>query len=202
MALEVPMLRAILLMGLTGCIPVLTSPDGTDSGIGGGIWQAPENSWISETPPSELEGEGWREGNVVPDARFIDQNGDEVAIWQFYGQVIALDVSTIWCSPCRELATHVDETWKDYVDQDFMYITVLGEDTQGDVPDVDELVTWATDYGITAPVLSDPDQHIYDIVPDGTYPRVVIIDRELVVVEDQVTPVDDANIRTAIEAAL
>ena len=83
-----------------------------------------------------------------------------------------------------------------------MYVTVLGEDTQGDVPDVNELITWATDYGITAPVLSDPDQHIYDIVPDGTYPRVVIIDRELVVVEDQVTPVDDANIRTAIEAAL
>jgi thiol-disulfide isomerase/thioredoxin len=196
------MTRALPCLVLSACIPVLTSPGSDDSGSGGGVWAAPENSWINTAPPASLEGEGWGEGEVVPDARFVDQNGDEVALWQFYGQVIALDVSTIWCAPCRELAAHVDETWLDYVDQDFMYLTLLGEDTQGDIPDVDELVTWASDYGITAPVLSDPDQHVYDIVPDGTYPRVVIINRELVVVEDQVNPVDDATIRSAIEAAL
>ena len=195
------MIRLLPSFLLSACIPVLTSPDADDSGADG-VWSAPENSWISTTPPAGLEGEGWREGEVVPDARFFDQNGNEVALWQFYGQVIAVDVSTIWCSPCRELASHVNETWLDYVDQDFMYLTVLGEDTQGDVPDVDELMTWATDYNITAPVLNDPDHHSYDIVPDGTYPRVLIIDRNLMVVEDQVNPVDDATIRSAIEAAL
>jgi thiol-disulfide isomerase/thioredoxin len=194
------MLCAALCCGLSACTPVLTSP-GDDSGSSG-TWVAPENSWASAAPPSDLEGEGWQEGQVVPDARFFDQYGKDVALWQFYGQVIALDVSTIWCAPCRELAAHVDETWKDYEDQGFMYLTLLGEDTQGDVPDVDEIMTWATDYVITAPVLSDPDRHSYDIVPDGTYPRVIIINRELVVEVNPISPVDDSTIRVAIEAAL
>ena len=62
MAVEVPMSRAILLMGMAGCIPVLTSPEGTDSGSVGGIWQAPENAWISESPPSEIEGKAGERG--------------------------------------------------------------------------------------------------------------------------------------------
>ena len=105
-----------LLLGIqSACIPVLTSPS-DDSGSSGS-WIAPDNSWVSAEPPSDLVGEGWQEGQVVPDARFFDQYGQDVSIWQFYGQVIALDVSTIWCAPCRELAAHVDETWKDYEDQ-------------------------------------------------------------------------------------
>ena len=190
--------RVVLLLGLVACTPVLTSPEET----GSTAWETPDNSWVTQDPPADLVGEGWLEGQVVPDAHFFDQYGEEVAIWQFYGQLIALDVSTIWCSPCRELAAHVDATWQEYVDQDFMYLTLLGEDTQGDVPDTEELMTWATDYGITAPVLSDPDHHSYDIVPDGTYPRVVIIGRDLIVLEEQVFPVDEATIEAAIEEAL
>ena len=196
------MTRAVLPFCLVACTPVLTSPGGTDTGSEVWNWSSPTNDWVTADPPEGLEGQGWREGEIVPDAWFFDQSGNDVALWQFYGQVIALDISTIWCSPCRELAAHVDETWQDYRDQGFMYVTLLGEDTQGDVPDTGELTTWATDYGITAPVLADPDHHSYDIVPDGTYPRVVVVGRDLRVVEEEVYPVDDANIRAAIESAL
>ena len=55
----------------------------------------------------DLAQEGFREGQVIPDMRLMDQYGDEVSAWQFYGMVIALDFSTEWCAPCQELAKEV-----------------------------------------------------------------------------------------------
>ena len=55
----------------------------------------PDNDWwhadIDDVPP-DLAGTGMRNGSVAPDFTFTDQNGDEVELYQFYGQVILLDV--------------------------------------------------------------------------------------------------------------
>ena len=59
---------SILVVLLTACTPVLTSPDG------GNVepWVAPENTWPLGTPPSDLVGEGFDPGEVIPDFRMPD----------------------------------------------------------------------------------------------------------------------------------
>lgn len=178
------------------CIPVLETP-------GGGAWVPPDNSWPSFEPPDDLVGEGWSEGMVAPNMKAIDQHGDEVQLWQFYGMVVVLDVSTIWCAPCQALARDVQETQEDYDKNNFIYLTLLPENARGEIPSVEELnQDWAEPFGIEAPVLSDTDQTGYTISPNGLYPWVLVIGRDMVVVEDQVSPAEDGPIRKAIESAI
>ena len=192
-------------LAILGCTPHLYSDsfgDTSDSSVG---WSQPDNSWetLSE-PPENLEAEGFGVGQVVPDIRLQDQHGKEVSLWQFYGMVIALDVSTVWCAPCRDLAVGVDETWHEYKDQGFVYVTMMPEDNNGEIPSTDVLQTWASDYSITAPILSDssPYENSYTIVPDGVNPSVMVIDRGMKVQTVRVNPSEDYAVRAAVASAL
>jgi thiol-disulfide isomerase/thioredoxin len=188
----------LLLLNIA-CVPVLTSPkDSADESC----WQTADNDWISATPRADLESTGFGLGEIPPDMCMLDQHGNNVSLWQFYGQVILLDISAEWCAPCQELATEVDHTWKDYEDQGFMYLTILAEDNASQIPNQEVLEQWATDFEITAPVLSDSEGYRSKLVPTGAYPRLMLIDRTMKVSVDNVTPANDENIRAKIEEAL
>lgn len=195
-----PLLLAAILG--SGCVPRLYSEDGTD---GDWEWVPPTNQWEVSPPPSGTVGEGFQVGQTAPDFRLKDQFGDEVSLWQFYGQLILLDISTIWCGPCQELAVHTDETWLEYKDQGFIYLTVLQQDLEGGPPDQEDLLAWAGKFGITSPVLDDgepgADSATAGAIQGNQYPAVLLIDRKLKVTR-RVNPPDDATVRAAIEDAL
>ena len=91
--------------------------------------------------------------------QLLDQNGNYVELYDFEGDVILLDFSTMWCSVCKRVAEHV-QTMHDQYDP-FSVITVLTQDTSGDPPTVDQLEEWVDEYGIiTAPVLAGNDMMI------------------------------------------
>ena len=50
------------------------------------------------------------------------------------------------------------ESWyQQYKNQGFTVITMLGENNSGQTPSQSELMQWATQYGITHPVVADPN---------------------------------------------
>ena len=162
----------IILLALA-CAPQLYSAEGT-------VWQAPENNWpATDQLPEEFKGEGFSVGQVVPELVAIDQNGDEFSLWQFYGQVVILDISTMWCAPCQDLAEEVDETWKHYQDNDLMYLTVLPQNLDGEPPTVPQLNFWTDSFGITAPVVSDDKDWYLGAVPNNTFPQIMVIGRDM-----------------------
>lgn len=187
-----------LVVLLLACVPHLTTPGG---GAGKEPWSAPENSWPMNTPPEDLEGEGCEAGEVVPEFRLLDQHGDEVSLWQFYGLVTVIDVSTMWCRPCQELAADVEETALDYADDGVVYLTVLPQDLGSDPPDQAELNEWGDFFGITQPILSDDDDWYTCVTPDDSFPSVVVADAGMRSSGLILDP-DDAKIRAAIDAAL
>lgn len=196
-----PPALAIPALLLTACVPDLTSPGGSDTGATSD-WVAPTNTWPVSSPPASLRGEGFETGQVMPDFLLMDQHGDEVSLWQFYGSVVVVDISTMWCGPCATIADGVTETWHEYRDQGFMYLTLLPEDNLADVPDQEDLQRWASDHNIEAPVLQDDIGRSYQMVPDAAYPRIFVLDRDLRVAVDRVNPADDASIRAAVESLL
>lgn len=189
-------------LGLSGCVPVLTSPDGDGSGDAQGDWEAPENAWPSSEPPADLEGEGFSNGEIAPDMRLLDQNGQEVSLWQFYGSVIILDVSTMWCAPCQQLADEICSVQKDYEAQGFVYLSMLAQNERGALPSTEDVGEWTSDHEICAPVLGDDATWGQVLVPDGTFPRLSILDREMTMVDDNISPAEDAHIRDLIEGLL
>jgi thiol-disulfide isomerase/thioredoxin len=184
---------------LISCVPILTSPD--DSGASS-CWMDVENQWESTTPRNLVE-EGFGLGQTPPDMCMLDQNGDQVSMWQFFGKVIVLDISAEWCAPCQELAAGVDHTWHEFEDQGFMYLTLLTQDERANKPSQEVLQKWATDYSITAPVLSDIENYEPQLIPAGTaYPRVMLLDRTMTIQIDAINPATDDVIREAIIDAL
>jgi thiol-disulfide isomerase/thioredoxin len=170
----------IAILALAGCVPQLTSPtppDLTD-------WACPDNGWGCEVPPATLAtpegGFGFFPGNTLPRGALVDQHGNTVDPWQFYGRVVVVDVSTMWCSPCRQLACYVQHTADGYADDGVVYLTVLPQNTHGGPPSIDDLNTWADDFEITSPIVSDPD-HGWSraATPTNSFPALIVADREL-----------------------
>jgi hypothetical protein len=59
----------------------------------------PENDWwhaSASDVPEGLTGTGWGVGDTAHNFTFIDQNGDEVELYQFYGRVVLLDLFADW----------------------------------------------------------------------------------------------------------
>ena len=59
----------------------------------------PDNAWwhasASDVPP-DLAGTGWRVGDTASNFTLVDQNGDEVELYQFYGRTVLLDLFAEW----------------------------------------------------------------------------------------------------------
>ena len=188
-------------------VPSLTTPTDTSEPVSSCWTEVAEtgNHWTEEWPistPSTLVGEGFAQGQVPPDMCMLDQHGDKVSLWQFYGNVILLDVSAEWCAPCQELAEEVDETWEDYKDQGFMYLTLLTENYSSQIPELSSLEHWAEQHEITAPVLSDSEGYKRQLVPNGAYPKLLLIDRTMKVAVENINPQTDAAIRAVLEDEL
>jgi thiol-disulfide isomerase/thioredoxin len=193
----------LLLTALSACTPYLYTEeiepgDASD-------WVAPENTWYSETPPVDLTSEGFSTGQVPPEFRVLDQYGDEVSLWQFYGQLILLDISTLWCAPCQEIAEDVEETAQHYANDEVTYITLMPQNLFYTVPSQSDLQYWADTYGITSPVLADDEEWSYNVVPEGStegFPALMLIGRDMRIIEAEILPKTDAEIRSVNDANL
>ncbi|MCB9676798.1 MAG: TlpA family protein disulfide reductase [Alphaproteobacteria bacterium] len=191
-------LRLIPVLLLTACAPHLYSTLDTD---GEWTWEAPTNAWPVAEPPAGTLGVGLNVGQTVPELRMVDQNGDEVSTWQFFGRVWVMDISTMWCAPCQELAGSTQATQDHFGWDEFAYITVLQENVESQPPDVDDLGQWAGFFDIDAPVLGDGDKLTGAAIQNGVYPAVLLIDRNLVV-HERVIPANEATLDAAVASLL
>ncbi len=192
---------SILVVLLTACTPVLTSPDGGSTEP----WVAPENSWPMGAPPTDLVAEGFDVGEVIPDFRMPDQYGAEVSLWQFYGHAVIVDVSTMWCGPCQQLAGGVQAIADAWRDEGLVYLSVFPQNVRREVPTQDNLVEWGEAFDIAEPLLSDAEGWSYGIVPlaggDGGFPGIVLVDEDMRVVT-RISPPTDGAIEEALDEHL
>lgn len=167
------------------CVPHLESVPG----LAVQEWVSPDNSWGQTPPPAGLLGEGWFEGEVVPDVRGLDRYGDEVSLWQFYGQPIVLDVSHVWCGPCQALAGMLPGHEEDFPEAAFLTLLVQAYD--GSPAQPADCGLWSDTYGLHSPVITDPDLASEPLVVTASYPQVTLIDPDLTVYMDRVeSPLD------------
>jgi len=113
-----------------------------------------------------------------------DQNGKEVELYDFYGKVIVVDFSTMWCAVCVNIATEGDQLVAKYGEENVVWLTVLIENETGNPPDLADLQRWVATHGIKVPVLG-ADRSLIDMsantgYPIAGWPTLVVIDRNMV----------------------
>ena len=115
-----------------------------------------------------------------------NQHGEEVEVYDYYGKVIIVDLSAMWCGPCISMAKAADPIVSDYGPENLEWLTIIVDNQEGNPPNQEDLVKWATDNQITGHVLggdrsfiaTDPD--LKSGYPVSGWPTFVVIDNEMV----------------------
>ena len=160
----------LLFSSLLACMPVL---EVDDSGVEEVVLGFHADSNCSQIP-----------GQRICNLALKDQNDK---VWQLYslkGNVILLDFSAMWCSPCQSAAATIQKTQDDYESKGFKYVTILVDDPAGESIGLYDVQAWVDNYGIsTATVLQGNRELVdYDAIegyPLASWPTFVFVDRGL-----------------------
>ena len=166
-----------------------TDPTDAESKIYIGGWPYQPNKEEGASP----EEADLSVGASLARVKLLDQFGQEVDLYDFskQGKLTIIDVSAIWCPPCNGFASWLSGQGDDYGfgseyptlaekvhNGQVQWITVLGEDNQGNIPDVNDLAAWYEDYpDPNIPVLADTSDSLFKMnYLDGGWPTMFLLD--------------------------
>lgn len=111
---------------------------------------------------------------AVADERFADRRGRPVAMADFKGKVVVLNIWATWCLPCREEMPSLDNLQAALGGEDFQ-VVALSIDRTG----IREVEYFYKDYDIrNLAIYLDGDRKLYDQLAVGAIPTSLIIDRQ------------------------
>ncbi|MFC2166921.1 redoxin domain-containing protein [Acidobacteriota bacterium] len=111
---------------------------------------------------------GSEEGSIMANFSAMNQDAKNISLYDFFGQVVLINLSADWCVPCRNEAPQLNTLFNTYRNRGFHVISLL---SSGDNK------TWANEYSLEFPVLDDRLKVIYNIYRTGYVPVNILINR-------------------------
>lgn len=139
--------------------------------------------WERNPVPSDLDEEetGWEVGDLMPGFTALDQFGDAVSTRSFFGNVLLIKNSAVWCGPCRSSEEEAEGRYQNFREQGFLQLTLIGEDQGGQPPSQQVLEEWAAmpAEAVTFPVLDDGNwENGNNLERDGGIPTFSLVGRD------------------------
>lgn len=150
----------------------------------------PDDAAFSEM--AAAYGAGFEVGQQNPNWTLIDQFGEAVELYDFFGQTVLVVLGREWCGPCQEDAVDLEPFYEANKDRGFVILNLILEGVIDDSPPQTD--RWAEELGLSYAILSDHSpgdytkteaaQHYIDS-PSLYYdtPNHTLLDRELRTVE-------------------
>ena len=198
-------LRLLPIILLPAALVACTAPRGGGGGGGGDDDDAatddddaaepygPENSWFhadASEIPEGLAGNGFHVGDTAHNWTFLDQHGDEVELYQFYGQAVLLDVFAEWCGPCQSHAPTGEDIWQEVMDRGVVILAMMQQTDDGEAPTSGaDAARWADRFGLTHPVVADSDATAGEFADiGGGFPTYPLLGPDMTIIYQDVYP--------------
>ena len=116
----------------------------------------------------------------------LNQHGETVELYDFYGKIIIVDLSAMWCGPCSSMAYAADPIVHEYGAENVEWLTVIIDNEAGQPPTQEDVQRWADVHGLTSHVLIGDrsfiatDSELKTGYPVSGWPTFVVIDQEMV----------------------
>ncbi len=106
----------------------------------------------------------------APELILNDLNGNSVNIADYRQQIVMINNWATWCPPCRAEMPTLAKYYKTHSDQGFMLFGIEAGDPKKDV------ASFVDEYGITFPILIDPDTQSLIAFHNDSLPSSYVID--------------------------
>ncbi|HUH96415.1 MAG TPA: TlpA disulfide reductase family protein [Anaerolineales bacterium] len=140
-----------------------------------------------------------QKGFLAPDFRLATPDGRSIALTDYLGKGVLINLWATWCPPCRAEMPVIEKLYQAYQDQGLIVLAV--NSTVQDDPTA--ISPFIRQYGITFPVLLDINGEASTLYELRSLPTSFFIGRDGVIREVVVGgPMSEALLRTNIEEIL
>jgi len=113
------------------------------------------------------------ERHSAPELTLDNLRGDTFSLADYRGKLVLLNFWATWCMPCREEMPGMETLWQNYKDQGLVIVAVsVDEGSQARVE------KFSKKFGLSFPVLLDPESRVSDLYKVSSMPTSFLIDRD------------------------
>jgi cytochrome c biogenesis protein CcmG/thiol:disulfide interchange protein DsbE len=127
-------------------------------------------------------------GFPAPNFTFPDLNGQQVILSDLRGKVVLINIWATWCPPCRKEMPSMQKLFERFKGENFEILAVSIDSTGREA-----VAPFMRTMNLTFPALLDPKEDIRSLYGVTGVPESFIIDKEGIVVEKIIGPIDWAT---------
>ncbi|MFG2882076.1 TlpA family protein disulfide reductase [Streptomyces sp. NPDC048297] len=188
--------RAVLLSAVAAVAALTLSAcgNGGTSGGGGNTNFITGNNGIDTAPKGERA--------AAPDLSGRTIDGKSLAVADYKGKVVVVNVWGSWCGPCREEAKYFSKVSQDYADKGVQFVGINTRDSS-----TTPAIAFEKEHAIAYPSLYDPTGKLMLRFEKGTLnpqliPSTLIIDKDGKVAARALEALDDTTLLKMLKPVL
>lgn len=144
----------------------------------------------------DFRAQGERESRPAPDLFGEDMQGRPLALKDYRGKVVVVNLWASWCGPCRREQPVFERLWREYKGRGVQFLGVNLRDQKA------AALSFIDEFGVTYPSFFDQSSRLAFELQAQVLPTTYLIDAEGNLFFRFTGTVDEPLLRTAIDAAL
>lgn len=137
-----------------------------------------------------------RDATPAPDLEGPALGGGRLALADYRGKVVLVNLWASWCGPCRREQPDLERVWREYKDRGVQFLGLNVRDQEA------AALAYQDEFGVTYPSFFDPSSRFAHELRAQVLPTTYVIDREGRIAFRLVGTVDGALLREALDAIL
>lgn len=135
-------------------------------------------------------------GGPVPDFALVALDGTPMSLSAHQGQVVVLNYFASWCPPCRQEAADLEQTWRNYQDQDVQFLGIAYQDAAA------KAQAFLDEFDVTYPCAAESSNRTARLHGVTGVPETFIVDRQGNLVRHFLGPITREELSREIDLLL